>query len=258
MKRSQEYIRNRNEQLIDYIEQNDTVTISELTDHFQLSPSTVRRALEQLEKDGLVIRTHGGVKSLQIDKQLSLKISPNVNNLAAKNKIALTARKLVKNGDVLAIGCGSTTLFFAKSLHTAKDLTVITDSVYVAVELMENKNIEVYLSGGFVHGTSGAVFSAQLGNLFQSSLVDKVFLGADGISMASKSITAMAHLTEAERTLLTCGDKVYILADNSKFDKKTVIERLATFHEFDYLVTDKKPSDQIIEKLKNSNVQLIY
>ena len=91
MKRSQEYIRNRNEQLIDYIEQNDTVTISELTDHFQLSPSTVRRALEQLEKDGLVIRTHGGVKSLQIDKQLSLKISPNVNNLAAKNKIALTA-----------------------------------------------------------------------------------------------------------------------------------------------------------------------
>ena len=258
MKRSKEYIYNRNEQLIKYIEEREYVTVSDLTKHFSMSPSTVRRALEQLENEGMVIRTHGGVKSLQVDRELFLKISPNVNNLAAKNKIAMTAKKYVKNGDVLGIGCGSTTLFFAKLLHDFKHLTVITDSVYVAVELMEDKNIEVYLSGGFVHHTSGAVYSTQFGNLFESSLVDKVFLGADGISMVSQSITAMAHLTEAERTLLTCGDKVYILADNSKFDKKTVIERLAAFQEFDYLITDQKPSNQILELLKEANVKVLY
>ena len=73
------------------------------------------------------------------------------------------------------------------------NLTVITDSAYVAVELMEEENIEIYLSGGIIHSRSGAVYSAQCKNLFESSLVNKVFIGADGISLASRSITAMAH-----------------------------------------------------------------
>ena len=117
---------------------------------------------------------------------------------------------------------------------------------------MEEENIEIYLSGGIIHSRSGAVYSAQCKNLFESSL------GADGISLASRSITAMAHLTEAERMILTCGEKVYVLADNSKFDKKTVIERLASFNEFDYLITDRKPSDDIIEKLEEYDIKVLY
>ncbi len=58
--------------------------------------------------------------------------------------------------------------------------------------------------------------------------------------------------------ILTCGEKVYVLADNSKFDKKTVIERLASFDEFDYLVTDKKPSEEIIQRLEDSGVKILY
>ena len=218
----------------------------------------MRRALESLEQKGLAIRTHGGVKSLQRENCLSLEIKPNVNNIVQKNRIAQRARKLIKNGDVIALGCGSTTLFLAKLLHGMDNLTVITDSAYVAVELMEEENIEIYLSGGIIHSRSGAVYSAQCKNLFESSLVNKVFIGADGISLASRSITAMAHLTEAERMILTCGEKVYVLADNSKFDKKTVIERLASFNEFDYLITDRKPSDDIIEKLEEYDIKVLY
>ena len=258
MRRSKEYMNSRLEELIDYIEQNGNVTVTDLVDRFHLSPSTVRRALESLEQKGLAIRTHGGVKSLQRENCLSLEIKPNVNNIVQKNRIAQRARKLIKNGDVIALGCGSTTLFLAKLLHGMDNLTVITDSAYVAVELMEEENIEIYLSGGIIHSRSGAVYSAQCKNLFESSLVDKVFIGADGISLASRSITAMAHLTEAERMILTCGEKVYVLADNSKFDKKTVIERLASFNEFDYLITDRKPSDDIIEKLEEYDIKVLY
>lgn len=258
MRRSKEYMNSRLEELTDYIEQKGNVAVADLVDRFQLSPSTVRRALESLEEKGLAIRTHGGVKSLQKEKGLSLEIKPNVNNIAAKSKIAQRARKLIKSGDVIALGCGSTTLFLAKLLHGIDSLTVITDSAYVAVELMEEKNMEIYLSGGVIHSRSGAVYSSQCKNLFESALVNKVFIGADGISLASRSITAMAHLTEAERMILTCGEKVYVLADNSKFDKKTVIERLASFDEFDYLVTDKKPSEEIIQRLEDSGVKILY
>ena len=258
MRRSKEYMNSRLEELIDYIEQNGNVTVTDLVDRFHLSPSTVRRALESLEQKGLAIRTHGGVKSLQRENCLSLEIKPNVNNIVQKNRIAQRARKLIKNGDVIALGCGSTTLFLAKLLHGMDNLTVITDSAYVAVGLMEEENIEIYLSGGIIHSRSGAVYSAQCKNLFESALVNKVFIGADGISLASRSITAMAHLTEAERMILTCGEKVYVLADNSKFDKKTVIERLASFNEFDYLITDRKPSDDIIEKLEEYDIKVLY
>ena len=58
--------------------------------------------------------------------------------------------------------------------------------------------------------------------------------------------------------LLYTSEKVYVLADNSKFDKKTVIERLASFNEFDYLITDRKPSDDIIEKLEEYDIKVLY
>ena len=61
MRRSKEYMNSRLEELIDYIEQNGNVTVTDLVDRFHLSPSTVRRALESLEQKGLAIRTHGGV-----------------------------------------------------------------------------------------------------------------------------------------------------------------------------------------------------
>lgn len=258
MKNSREFIQLRNQALLRYIETKGSVTVDELVIHFQLSPATVRRTLANLEQDQMLLRTHGGAKSLQTVEHLSLEIKTNVNNIAAKNRVAQIACKEIRDGDVIALGCGSTTLFLAKLLHGRKDLTVITDSVYVAVELLGEEGIGVYLSGGFVYSTCGAVFSSAPSELFQTSNVNKAFVGVDGISISTSSVSAMAHLTSVERAVLNSGEKVYVLADHSKFEKKAVIERLASFEELDYLVTDIRPSQEAMEALIASNVTVLY
>lgn len=247
MRQSADFIENRKKEMVEYLTQHNAASVGELAARFSISESTVRKQLQRLAEEGLVVRTYGGAQIPVQPEPLRAFLQPNTNHYAEKVCIAHKARKLVEDGDAIAIGCGSTTWLFAKTLHDLQDLTVITDSLFVAVELAGEPGIEVRLTGGIVHKSSSITYDDRAVAFLSSVSVDKVFISVEGISLRSRSVTAMSHLNAVERGIFCCGQHVYVLADHSKFENATVVERLATFDEIDRLITDDNIPPELLK-----------
>ncbi|MFR9308507.1 MAG: DeoR/GlpR family DNA-binding transcription regulator, partial [Lachnospiraceae bacterium] len=135
--------------------ENRIVKANELAEKFQVSMETIRRDLEQLEKEQIVRRVHGGAVlnvASGIEPDYSYR---EIKNYEQKIMIGKKAAELVKDGDTIIIDIGTTTLQMAKFLR-GKSITVFTNSIKFAQELMDEEKVQLYLLGGKVRRGEGS------------------------------------------------------------------------------------------------------
>jgi DeoR/GlpR family transcriptional regulator of sugar metabolism len=245
----------RHETIMNLINKKKQVTVSELSELLNVSISTIRNDLTKLDKDGLLIKTHGGA-ILQADDDKYIAFTERLTkNTAEKEAIADEAVKLVRNGQCIILDASSTSLSLAKRLHSFKRLTVITNGLYTALELKDNPNIKVILTGGLVTTNSFSIEGLLGENLIRSIHADLCFASAKGFTIKDGLTDFNIYEAELKKILVKRSSKFIALLDNSKLDVISIAS-FAHASDISTLITDENAPEEILSKCKSANINV--
>ena len=175
---------------------------------------------------------------------------------AEKAAIAQKAASLVKPGHAIFIDGGTTT--FHMGLHLAKmQVKIITNSLRLAVLLeekrMENSDMEIYLTGGFIHSKSGILIGPNTEESLRHYHAECAFLSAGGIS-PDGIFNTNDLVVKTEQVMIENAQQVIILADHSKFGKHAM-SHVCSLDKIDVLITDAP--DQILQQYQGYDIKFI-
>jgi len=246
----------RQSKILDLIEKNGRISITEIKKLFNVSEMTVRRDLIILEQQGYVTRIHGGVlakRKLFFDNSFSQKERQHV---AEKKAIAQKAVELVKPGDNIILDTGTTTLYIAREMvQVNMVITVATTSLAVASALF-NSNIDVLLFGGFLRREIPDLFGPLTEKNLLEFYADKLFMGCDGVIPNEGFFTSDLNISHIEEKMVDRADRVIVVTDSSKFGRKSFVKH-AEVSKVDTVITDGKVDNLDVEELKSRGVEVI-
>ena len=237
----------RHEGILNLVNENIIMKVSDLTDLLNVSDMTIRRDLMELEQKGLLTRIHGGARSNSdaedlLERSHSEKQKINIDN---KLEVAQKIVECIEDNDVIFLGPG-TTIELVPELLTQKNLKVITNPLPVFNHLSEKKDYEIILIGGVYRKMTGAFVGGIPNNAIKSMKTAKAFIGVNGIyDNILTNYNEEEGLTQ--RLILDNAIKKYIISDSSKFN-------VLDFYEFydlgnvTGLITDSHVSNQDLEK----------
>ena len=243
----------RSSKILEYLEGNDSITVDTAVTLCGVSHSTARTQLGEMHDRGLLVRTHGGaIKKTDGARR----ISAGIANLAEKERIAAAAAARIIPGDTVAIAGGTTGVCLARALKDANNIVVVTNSITVAFELQDNRNIELHVSGGVLRNLNGSCSGARAETFFQNITATKSFMGVDSVDERS-GFTVMNPDERTERAVLCCANTRYAIFDHSKFSKGPYVDRLASFEDINVCITDKGASESDVRMLENAGIEVI-
>lgn len=247
----------REEIVINFLRNQGSIRIGDVTDMLNISPSTARLLLQKMQDKGLLKRTHGGaILNEEEDFHKESRDYTDIHNREAKLKIAAAAAATVEDGDYICLGSGTTVFLMSTFLHGKQDLTVVTDSIPIAYELLNDDAITLYVCGGWIMKRNSACRGLTAENFFKDIRVDKAYNGADSIDI-ELGTTSVDFDPRTESAICHSGKKCYILADSSKFIIRPYIDKVVKLAEIDYVVTDDGIDEEYIELMKDANIEVI-
>jgi DeoR family transcriptional regulator, fructose operon transcriptional repressor len=238
------------------------VTVGQLAERFDVSLDTIRRDLDQLDADGVIIRTHGGALSPSglPRPDTGLEVRRRVQT-EAKERIGALAATLVDDGYALLINAGTTTLTVARHLRDRRDLTVATNNLQLPAEISPKVFRDLYVFGGAVRlsamATVGPVaFPNTLTGADIDIRCDLAFIAVGAVSVDTGYSTSNIGEAAMMSEMMDRGAQVAILADSSKFGRR-LFAQVAELARADYLVTDAMPPAELAEALRRHHVEVL-
>ncbi len=251
----------RKAKLVAYVAEAEQVTVAQLAERFDVSTDTVRRDLQQLHDEGLVVRTHGGAVSVtaiaSTEKKLDVRMQIHTD---AKDRIGALAATLIPDNSVVMINAGTTALAVVRHLGNHRNLTIATNNLRIPTEISPSILRDFYLFGGAVRlsgqSTVGPV-SFQLGGGRDMQLrcdLAIVSVGAvsPGIGYSTSNLSEAVMMGE----MMQRASRVVILADSSKFIDP-LFAQIAELDRADYLVTEAEPPEELAEALHAAGVEVL-
>ncbi len=235
------------------------VVVSELSQLYDVSEETIRRDLEKLVNDGVAIKSYGGAV---LNENSNLDLPFNIRkkrNVLGKQRIAEQIAAMVKDGDSIMLDASSTAVYIAKALKLKekKNLTVITNSIEIIIELLDMPEWQVFSTGGLTREGSFALVGPQTDKMLRSFHVDKAIVSCKGIGI-DKSVTDSDELHANNKLTMLEASMMKILAvDSSKFDK-TAFTAIGTLDDITTVVTDEKPEAKWFQLFEETGVECIY
>lgn len=244
----------RHERILDQLDKNKIVKVSELSKLLEVTEKTIRGDLELLEKRGLLNRIHGGAV-LAEDEGRMLPIAERQSGYSdVKSAIAKEAVKLIEPNETILMDGGSTTIAIAELLGEFP-ITVITNDLKIANVLLSKSNVQLMVLGGTRIDKSSSLMGAQATEMLKRMRVNRLFFGTTGISVEHGLTVFNSIHADWKKQIISCADHITLLADSSKFEKVALIQ-FAKFDEVNEIVTDTNLDPHIKETLENSHVRL--
>lgn len=246
----------RRTKILEKLESDGQVNVTELSNQFNVSEVTIRNDFLQLEKKNMLIRARGGaikVSRVGVDFELSKK---QKINLDLKKKIGKVGAELVNDGDTIIIDSGTTTQEMVKNLHPDSKLTVITNALNIANNLVYNNNIQVIMPGGFLRKDALSMIGSPAEKALRDYLCDKLFLGVDGLDFDFGISTPNIEEAHLNRIMIEISRQVIVLADSSKVKKRS-LGVICPLSKVDILITDDGLSPNYRTRLEQLGVEVI-
>jgi DeoR/GlpR family transcriptional regulator of sugar metabolism len=209
----------RHTRILEELERRGTVRVSHLVDLLGVSDMTVRRDLDILRRLGALEKVHGGA---MLRREASTDepgfAAKSVRELAEKDAIAAKASALVEPGSAIAVTAGTTTHALARHLMSVPDLTVVTNSVWVAdvLQSAERSDMTVLLTGG-LRTPSDALVGPIAISALRSLHVDDVFMGVHGMDLRAGFTTPNLMEAETNRAMVASARRLIVVADHTKW-----------------------------------------
>ncbi len=261
MKVRSEDLAARQEIILQTLQSTGSVTVEALGTSLNTSIATVRRDLKELEDRALLRRTRGGAVAVgplfyepfRHDSSFQEKVGSFVDE---KRRIARAAAAMVKEGETIALSGGTTTIEVVRGFRAMQGITVITNTVNVAMELSNFKNIEVIVTGGQLRGNWFTLVGPLANAAARMMHADTMFLGVDGIDVGFGLSCVNPHEAEFLRTMARNSTRKIVVADRSKLGAQSKW-MLCPVAEIDVLLTDTGATDAAIKPFQQSGIEVL-
>jgi len=245
----------RRDVIIQLIESRGEIRLSDLETRFpDISAMTLRRDLESLERQGLIVRTRGGAKSITHLSMLKEAAYPQrqVENTHAKQVIAQKAISLVNSGQSLYIDSGTTCMLFAQYLPDIS-LFVLTPAPITAIELVKNPSIKINLTGGHLNRETMTLTGFNAQEHVRGLNIDLAFIGTGAFSTSNGFTCGDYYEAELKKLIIRKAQKTVILMDNSKIGY-SMPYTFARLNQINTLITDTTVTEDIKKAAAQANV----
>lgn len=251
------YAEERKQSIVNIVNEKNRMQVAELADLFKVTGSTIRNDLRELENEGLVTRTHGGV--IKRDFQRSVEIVPKSREFTnEKYRIAERAVRLIEENDILAIDTGTSCRAFAERLINSplKRLTILTYDLEIALLLSEKANYQVQIIGGAIRNGYPYVSGSSVALGLAGFSVDKVILGTTSFDKNYGYSTPNYETAEMKKCLMNISRIKIVLCESSKINQRS-FKQFATPDECDYLITDSHITQEQQTDITGLNINLL-
>ena len=247
--------------ILEKLRQSGTVTVEFLSAELGASMVTIRRDLDQLEHDGLLQRTHGGAVSIE---PLFYEPFKNDRSFQAhlekfseeKRRIGRAASALIEKGETIALTPGTTTLEIIRGLPLNQNITIVTNTVNIAMELSKRKDLDVFVTGGHLRGDWFSLVGPTAIQSLQSMLIHTLFIGADGIDGTWGASCLSSDEANLNSAMVKLSRRRIAVVDHSKFGKVGGW-RICQTAEIHMLMTDAQATDEMIEPFQRAGVEVL-
>lgn len=228
------------------------VSVDQLAEQFSTSEVTIRKDLNALERNGLLLRRYGGAIALpeELIKVEASKISPN------KQNIARASAKLIRDFNRIIIDSGSTTSALIEELNDKRGLLVMTNSLHLASSLHELENEPILLMTGGTWDPHSESFQGQVAEqVLRSYDFDQLFIGADGIDL-TRGTTTFNELIGLSKVMAEVSREVIVMVEADKFGRRIPNLELP-WSKISRLITDDRLSDNNIQKITEQGIEVV-
>jgi DeoR/GlpR family transcriptional regulator of sugar metabolism len=246
----------RQNQIWQFVLRGQRISIAEVCENFSVSEATARRDLEMLAVEGKIQRVHGGAIVLAQTPPESPILQRQNEQANEKHRIGQAAAALIKDGETLFLGSGTTVLEAARFLRGRRNLTVITNSLPVVNVLAGVDEITLICLGGMLRESELSF----IGHITEQALAevraDKVFIGTRSISLDYGLTNEYLPETMTDRAILKSGRDIVVLADHTKFGRTAAV-LLAPLECIHTIVTDEETSRDFIKTVQARGLRVI-
>jgi DeoR/GlpR family transcriptional regulator of sugar metabolism len=255
----------RMQRMLLLLSESKTDTIKNLAFALNVSEMTVRRDVDYLEQAGYLKSFHGGVSLVesQGEELTSFRYTPYMFNkedkerLAEKKRIAEYAVSFVESFDAIGIDNGTTCRYLLDYLPGDLNCMLYTYSMEVLSKAVDiaSRSKGIFCYGGLYHRTIKMFESMDVVEMIKRTHIDKLFLGAVGISHKHGLSCAQQYEREMRRAIMSVSDRIFVLADSSKIDKTWYLQ-YGSLQEVDMLITDSKITDAQRKSIEDAGLEV--
>ncbi len=246
----------RREQILELLHEHGKVRVSDLAHLFDISEVSIRIDLADLESRGLLSRVHGGaVSSYKTYYSMNFNQRSGTNE-AEKRAIAEYVAETIKDNDTVMMNSGTTTLFVLRALNARQNISIITNSIAIALEASGNANFNVVLLGGLVNTKYQFTYGDDALHQLKTYHADKLILSVDGIHAENGFTTYYNQEAEICRQMLALSGSTTIAADYTKIGR-TALTRIAPMHVAEVLVTNQKATEDELEPIRRAGLHIV-
>ncbi len=245
----------RRQQILNLLEETGSLDVGDLADRFAVSVVTIRKDLDDLEREGLLQRTFGGAVFSHRSRFNKSFLERAGLHRREKRAIAAAALDYVKDGDTIILDAGTTTLALAQLLkQQVKSAFIITCSVPVALEL-SSAGYDILLLGGIVRNKSLALLGRETLAVLDRYRADKAFLGSSGFTAENGHTTPNSDDAQIKEAIMRVSEEIYVLVDSSKYGDQC-LTRFAHLRDVDLTITDSRLSKNKAKALEAAGATL--
>lgn len=249
-------VEERRTQILQIVRTEGRAKVNDLVRRFNTSAVTIRSDLNELHQRGVIQRSHGGA----VIQETVFRESPvqeRVNNQSKeKQRIGAMAATMVQEGDTIILDSGTTTLEVARHLQNFRHLQVLTNGLNIAVELLSSRTIQTIIMGGSVRNDSASVVGRATEDMLEQFAADKLFLCGAGCDPEFGVSGTNLDETMANRAMLRAAREIIVVADSSKFTKRSM-SLIASFAEVDMVISDVGLPAELQERVRSFGCKLV-
>lgn len=247
----------RRQAIANLINEKGNVTIFDLTALFGVSSETIRKDLLILEKDRVLIRTHGGAINAKTHSKIAPFKERLKSNAKGKAELCRYAAKHIKNGDTISIDAGSTAIELAKLISSMfSRLTVVTHCLDVFNILSKNDGIDLVLCGGDFNREENTFMGNITAEAVEKIHTEKAFIFPSGVSLKFGVTDYDGGFLRIQKAMMDNADKVFVLADSDKYEKAAYTKLCSVTQEYTY-ITDSALSQEIYDLYRKNEINIV-
>lgn len=243
--------------ILEKLQDEKRVVVSELSALFDVSEETIRRDLERLDREGLATKSYGGAvlnETSGIDMPFNVR---KKRNMHGKQVIAGLVDGLVQEGEHIIVDPSTTAVAIVKALKSKRRLTVITNSIEVLVELSDVIGWDIISTGGTLRENYLALVGPKAMDGICSFNADKVFLSCKGLDLEKGITDANEMFSQVKQTMLKSARQRILAADHTKFGN-VAFSKICELTNVDMVVTDICPSREWLSYFEEKGIKCLY
>jgi DeoR/GlpR family transcriptional regulator of sugar metabolism len=250
------YLEERRQEILRQVQKAGRASVNELSQQFGVSEVTIRADLQALAEYNLLVRTHGGaVPAGRALPELSLSLRRQ-QQVSEKNRIGEAGAALVTDGDAIFLDTSSTALAIAQRLKELRHLTIISNSLAIAQEMLDAPGVSVVMPGGQLRRETASLIGADGLEMLRKFNIQKGFFGAHGLSVPEGLTDVSAAEAEVKRPLVAMCRQVIAVLDATKWGR-VGLASFAHIEEINTVITDSHAPPAHIEEVRARGIEVI-